>query len=398
MVYRYTLPPQRSPYACQQRELSLRSQTISNAIASSPALKRASLYAYGSASSKSASRNYQSWVDQADKENVKIATYPVSSKNVFEEDSCQYDPADPTTWGIKPLPPLPRDSESSTKASSIMSKSDDDAAMLQSPVLQPYSEPDTPSHNLAQLIGDHLRINDDSVDDTHHRTTSSSYHDPESEPSRVQSPIPNGKTNMLSVTNLAKYGKTNDRLSNLRSGSPSSAAEDFFMEEISDPQYDSSLISRYRFASSPGGSTSNEHVKGYDGAYETVVSSRPSLAPSPSPSVDGRSPLRRAKRRASQFSLRSLSKSFTRPRLGFRRWANSVYRESSRRFNIAKQKIKQHAETERRDFAAWKAQRRKSKATEAQDSATNGHHKNHDWWKEGMAKYQASKLGRFQKV
>ncbi|KAJ6786592.1 hypothetical protein PWT90_04672 [Aphanocladium album] len=240
MVYRYTLPAQRSPYACQQREFSLRSQTISNAIASSPTLKRASLYSYGSAQSKSASHNYQPWVERVGKENVKITTYPVSSKKVFEEDNCQYDPADPTTWGIKPLPPLPRDGESATKASSIMSKSDDDAAMLQSPVLQPYSEPGTPSRNLAQLIGDHLRINDDSADDTHRRTTSSSYHGPESEPSRVQSPISNGNTNMLSVTNLAKYGKTNYRWSNLRSGSPSSAAEELLPAERHDPHYDSS--------------------------------------------------------------------------------------------------------------------------------------------------------------
>lgn len=242
MVYRYTLPAQRSPYACRQRELSLRSQTISNAIASSPALKRASVHAHESSNSKDSSFNYQTWVEQIDKENVKIRTFPTLPKNPFEEDMGQYDPADPTTWGIKPLPPLPHgDGAGSLKASSIMSKSDDDAAMLQSPVLPPCTEPEA-SHNLAQLIGDHLRIDDEHLDHRQRRTTSSSYHNPESEPSRVQSPILTGHVHMLSATNLAKYGKTNDRLSNLRSGSPSSATGELVLPEGIYPPDDSSSV------------------------------------------------------------------------------------------------------------------------------------------------------------
>lgn len=304
-----------------------------------------------------------------------------------------------------------------------MSNSDDDAAVLQSPVLPPYPEPAAASHNLAQLIRDHLRIEDEHpVNHTHRRTTSSSYHGPDSEPSRVQSPISNGNANMLSVTNLAKYGKTNDRLSNLRSASPSSMNGDLNMQEISGHSGDSSStanslqtqpskvvvpytyerqISRYRFASSPSESVTNDRLKGYDGADETVLSSRPSLAPSPASSLDGHSPIRRAKRRASQFSLRSLSKSFSkRSHLGFRKWANSVYRESSRRFSVARQKMKEHAETERRDFSAWKAQRRKSKASEAKKQKKNGtfHQKNPDWWKDGLAKYQTAKWVKLQKA
>ncbi|KAM3516378.1 hypothetical protein MY11210_000137 [Beauveria gryllotalpidicola] len=241
MVYRYTLPAQRSPYACQQRELCLRSQTISNAIASSPGLKRASLYAHRSLDSKEASLNYKPRVEQLDKENVKITTCLVSSRNILDENMGQYDPADPTTWGIKPLPPLPHGS-GSRKALSITSSSDDDATMLQSPILAPYAEPAEDPNNLAQLIGDHLGIDDEQQSHTQHRTTSSFYHDPDSEPSRVQSPISNGNVNMLSVTNLAKYGKTNDRLSNLGSGTPSSDTADLLLQESGDAQDDSSSV------------------------------------------------------------------------------------------------------------------------------------------------------------
>lgn len=241
MVYRYTLPAQRSPYACQPRELSLRSQTISNAMASPPTLKRASLYTQDPISKVRPLKN-QPWIQQIDKENVKVRTYPVSPKDVVDEDMCQYDPADPATWGIRPLPPIPSDDNSNShKAPSIMSRPDDDAAMLLSPILQPYTE-SADVHNLAQLIGDNLRIDDEHPDHAQHRTTSSSYHDPESEPSRVDSPISNGHVNILTATNLAKFGKTNDRLSNLRSGSPSSATGELLEQDSNDSQNDPSSV------------------------------------------------------------------------------------------------------------------------------------------------------------
>ncbi|KAK8144947.1 hypothetical protein G3M48_005110 [Beauveria asiatica] len=112
-------------------------------------------------------------------------------------------------------------------------------------------------------------------------------------------------------------------------------------------------IRRHRFASFPCDLDKHHHGRGYDGVDETVVSSRHSLAPSSNASVDTRSPLRRAKRRASHFSLRSLSKPFSkRSFLNLRKWANSIYRKSSRRFSVAKQKLTQHTETERRSFFA----------------------------------------------
>lgn len=151
-------------------------------------------------------------------------------------------------------------------------------------------------------------------------------------------------------------------------------------------------IRRYRFASSPSEAEADGHGRGYDGADETLVSSRESFALSPASSADARPPLRKAKRRASHFSLRSLSKSFSwkRSHLGLRKWANSVYRETKR-------KIKKHSETEGRGHSAGKAQRRKSKAAETESPKINGalstgsRHKKRDWWKEGVAKYHVSK-------
>lgn len=381
MAYRYTLPAQPSPYTCQQRELALRSQTISNAIASPTGRKRASLY------SRAPPKDYlpqqQPRIDLVDKENVRITTYPVSAKTALRVDTIPYDPADPTTWGVKPLPPLPLDEDSPPMdAGSIHSKADDDCPMLQSPIMPPCSEANEKSHNLAKLIGDHLRIDDDQpTHASHHRTTSSSYHGPESEPSRVQSPIPNAHGNVLNVSDIAKYGKANDRLSNLRSGSPSSATGDLLLQDDygssdngpatgawqKEPYVYERQISRYRFASSPSeGTASNVHGNGFDGADETIISSQPTIAPSPPASVGAQHSLRRAKRQASHFSLRSLGKPFSkRPRLGFRKWANSVFHESGRRLRVAKRKIKEHAGMERRQFTTWKSQRRNGKAVDS---------------------------------
>lgn len=241
MVYRYTLPAQPSPYTCKQRELSLRSRTISNAIASSPGLKRANFYSHSSLDSKVRLRQQQPWTEHIDKENVKITTYPVSSTKRPESDYCEYNPADPTTWGVKPLPPLPLVGTPVWNDTSIFSHGDDDAAMLQSPILPPCPDPMEPTHSLAQLVGDHLRIDDEAgVRSTDHRTTSSSYHDPDYEPSGVHSPVSNAHVRMLSVTELAKYGKANDRLSNLRSGSPSSATGELHLHDGLEPHDDSS--------------------------------------------------------------------------------------------------------------------------------------------------------------
>lgn len=157
---------------------------------------------------------------------------------------------------------------------------------------------------------------------------------------------------------------------------------------------------RYRFFSSP---SDNNHGRGYDGVDETTIPSR--LTPSPTPSASARSPPRRAKRCASHFSLRSLSKTFSkRPRIGFRKWANSIYRESSRRFGVAKQKIRRHPYTETRDFSAIKTQSPRSKKTETPRPQENGAlsvapcRKNQDWWKEVVAKHHVSKRTKVRKA
>lgn len=133
------------------------------------------------------------------------------------------------------------------------------------------------------------------------------------------------------------------------------------------------------------------------------------LAPSPCPSDEvPPSPLRKLKRKASQFSLKSITEPFSkRPRLGLRKWAASVCREGSRRFSIARQKWKHQTEVEKRDFAAWKAARRRSRPADpligksekgfGVFSFDRVKHGGEEWWQEGVSKYQAPKWMVFHK-
>lgn len=242
MAYRFTLPAQPSPYTNRPRELSLRSQTLSNTPTSGPCFKRSSLYTHDMHYVTERTIKKHARVEDIGKENIKITTYPASQKKSADDDGCHYDPSDPNTWGVKPLPPLPDDFSSAlSRDSSTLCETDDDAAMIQSPILKAYSDAPETCHNLAQLIDNHLRIDSEGTrSSSNHRTTSSSYHDPDSEPSRVQSPFSNAHGNTLNVSDLAKYGKANDRLSNLRSGSPSLATDEFLLHTGGDP-HDTSL-------------------------------------------------------------------------------------------------------------------------------------------------------------
>lgn len=107
----------------------------------------------------------------------------------------------------------------------------------------------------------------------------------------------------------------------------------------------------------------------------------------------------KAKRKASQFSLRSLTQTLSkRPRLGIRKWANSVL---TRHFGLAKQKWRYQTEQEKRDYAAWKANRRRSRPADAligksekgfgAFSFDRCRYGDEEWWKEGVSKYQAPK-------
>ncbi|KAM4064605.1 hypothetical protein HRG_005027 [Hirsutella rhossiliensis] len=120
-------------------------------------------------------------------------------------------------------------------------------------------------------------------------------------------------------------------------------------------------------------------------------------------------PLRPNKRSASQFSLRSLTRSFSkRPRLqGLRKLATHVYRGGSRHLSLARHRWRLQKEQERRQFEAWKAKRRRERPADPLKgksergfgtfSFERGRFGNEEWWKEGVAKYQAPGWMLFQK-
>lgn len=68
--------------------------------------------------------------------------------------------------------------------------------------------------------------------DRHHRRTSSSYPSHGKASTRIQSPEPMYRQNRLSFTNLSRYGRANDRLSNLRSTLASDESYDVTMTKI----------------------------------------------------------------------------------------------------------------------------------------------------------------------
>ena len=452
MVYRYNNNSLPTPFTSPARLAALRSQTVSNAKLSSYGLKRSSLppQSPSSYSDRTGSVRLNS---DADKENVKINADVISADDDDNDSKFRYDPADPTTWGVKPLPPIPRSAltPATDAESPTYSKADDDASLLQSPVIPPLSDDKENSSTLAELVDEHLKVAESTCPSlnpltrvNHHRTTSSSYHSQDHDSVRVGSPEPEKQANYLSTSDLARYGKANDRISNLRSTSPFSSNGDLANQQSlhvpdeaaltmngwQDGTYEKQVYEgtgtdamhptprslryelpkpftcHYQIPKTNSEGTGDD--KGFDGANEANAHSRGYREIESSvDDVDGsHSPLKTLKRKASHFSLSSLSKSLSkRPRLGFRKWASSVIQNGSRRLSIAKQKLKEHAEMERREFAAWKAQRRRARADaaaekEKQSAAfTKDQHKDgEEWWKDGAgSKFHAPRWMTFPK-
>lgn len=205
---------------------------------------------------------------------------------------------------------------------------------------------------------------------SHARSASSTYPSPYHNTPRVQSPLSAYNGHKLSLSDLSRFGRCNDRLSNLRSSSPTSSRKEQLGETSDhDVVLDATVaISEWQDAARPfrhcirnkyaledGSellpsdslsqrdelSTSSHHSPTstiarqqwdeeldvvedrqpvqdqYDGAGEVQHPSSPN-ADHVSPAIvdDGLHPIHRSKRKASQFSLRSLTRSFTkRPRL-----------------------------------------------------------------------------------
>ncbi|PWI70551.1 hypothetical protein PCL_12950 [Purpureocillium lilacinum] len=281
----------------------------------------------------------------------------------------------------------------------------------------------------------------------HPRSTSSEYPSPGHASPRVQSPASTVCIHRLSFSDLARFGRANDRLSYLRSSTPTSSTQDANADVSRHDVLDeaSAAISEWR-----GEPWSNKEApyNHYELTDSSEVLPGDSLSQRASPnrsesangslSIKYQDPLRaeaqgpgspaaaapqaacqatkestrgpdhQTKRKASQFSLRSLSRSFTkRPRLtGLRRFANTVYRGGSRRLSRAYHKWKHQNEVERKQFEAWRANRRREHPADPLNKSEKGfgvfsfeksRYGDEEWWKEGVAKYQAPPWMLFQK-
>ncbi|KAK5998299.1 hypothetical protein PT974_00674 [Cladobotryum mycophilum] len=288
----------------------------------------------------------------------------------------------------------------------------------------------------------------------HVRSASSSYPSQGNASTRVQSPDSILRANRLSLTDLSRFSRANDRLSNLRSSSslselhdrstrenqevlqesssaiaqwqkelrprPSSylqyelseSAEVLPSDSLSQQMPSSSRASPSRAVDSPGLTWQGLHAirAQYDGVHEAnlpsptpELNSPPSYAP---PSYTQHLPGKQSKRKASYFSLRSLSNISLgkRPRLGLRKWANNVYQQGSNRLRLARQKFREQAELDRKMFEAWRIQRRdrqqprRSHRKEASPPRPRPRYgggfperRTDDWWKEGVSRFEAPK-------
>lgn len=110
---------------------------------------------------------------------------------------------------------------------------------------------------------------------------------------------------------------------------------------------------------------------------------------------------RPSKRKASQFSLRSITSTIAakRPRLGLGKLAATIVKGSTRKVSHVRQKWRQQNELEMQQFEAWRATRRRERPGDplkgkhekgySAFSFDRSRYGNEEWWKEGVAKYQA---------
>ncbi|KAH6607773.1 hypothetical protein Trco_004086 [Trichoderma cornu-damae] len=294
----------------------------------------------------------------------------------------------------------------------------------------------------------------------HLRKTSSSYPSREDVSTRVQSPESMLHPYKLSLTNLARFSRANDRLSNLRSTLSSDGGYDVSMstappeameEAITDtaqwqgePRPRAAPYNKYQLSEStdvlPGDSASQQQnpsgahlplstprsandaggltwgsvelLKGqYDGTHEAnnrFESPDPTIR-SPCTPANQEHPHKQSKRKASVFSLRSLTNSLSeRPRFGLRKWASAVYQQGSHRLSLARLKWRQQARRDRSMFEAWRVRHRrmtrdgspcKGKAGWSRGASFSPERKvcaNEDWWTEGVSRFEAPKWMNFR--
>lgn len=303
------------------------------------------------------------------------------------------------------------------------------------------------TNEVIELMRDSLRIKD-AADGllTRVRSSSSSYHSRSSGEPRPasRSPPPSDRRNTLRVSDFSKYSRENDRLSNLQSSSGTDGGSG---ETVYDAAQDAAEAvrvwdrgcrperrvswNRYELPDSPevlpsdsaslrgkpetmlgtmGGGEEQPlpEVPVYRPSFESITAMQdqydgakdqdhaepdgsPDPTTTPRPALGGIEDVenRRHKRKASAFSLRSLTSNLSkRPRLRFRKKAAGFLH-----------RVVLRGERERQNFRNWRASQRRLRPA----GALRGEHEggygafkvaekrygDEEWWAEGVEKYRA---------
>ncbi|KAK2591624.1 hypothetical protein QQS21_010693 [Conoideocrella luteorostrata] len=293
------------------------------------------------------------------------------------------------------------------------------------------------------------------------RSASSAYPSAGHNTPRVQSPVSEYHYgNRLSLSDLSKFGRVNDDLSNLRSSSPTSSEtgdvgdtsnheliadataaitewqdasqplkrgtyHNYSLADSTELFPSDSLSQRDDVSLSPSSpplitsdllptSQSTETTSAlrnlddqYDGALDSRRNGSPEVKRTIAPALDGAShSFHPSKRKASTFSLRSLTRSLAKRRrlTTIRQWAGSVYRNSARRIKEAYRKIKYRHQTPLEDVVGSGAGPGPGafRGNEHPISSPNGKpegsnrmfafdrsRRSEDWWKDGVSRYRA---------
>ncbi|KAM0349016.1 hypothetical protein ACHAPU_003951 [Fusarium lateritium] len=308
----------------------------------------------------------------------------------------------------------------------------------------PTSEILAKQPSLLQMVEDNLRqmrSQTPSPEPKHEdaRSTSSSYPEQGIRSPNVPSPDLDVRFTKFDLGDLTKYSRPYDRISGLRSSSDSSAicqgsthraltgAATAFgkLQRLPTPSYHrfevvSSSEDLTVQASAPQNSIASQ--TSLEDAIEPVVTypltrvkahsqpgglaGRPHPG-SPSPSIKPPRVTRSSKRKASSISLRSLTAGAKRSRVELEKLAHNVCRNTCYKLRQVHDTIKRQHKEPKRQYAAWKAARRKIKPEDAIEgkhekrfasfSIGKGRDGEQSWWKAGVEKYRAPKWMQFSK-
>ncbi|KPM42401.1 hypothetical protein AK830_g4144 [Neonectria ditissima] len=319
-------------------------------------------------------------------------------------------------------------------------------SLLSTPSPEPPAELLAEHANLLKLVGENFRLGSSESTSPEPQITRvrsvSSYLSKGIRSTRIQSPVAGELVHKLSLSNLSQFGRSHHRSSDFRSTSTSpksrsTSAASSTQEAIADAaavinqwQGERKPIESYhRYELNSSGEDSSSEQESSNSEKDYCNSSSDDAKPpryseimeiknqydgvgdahhpeSPLPSAYQRKWPQGYKRKASQFSLRSLTNPLAkRPRLAIKRLASNAYRGGSRQFSRARESVKRQREDEMKQYAAWKAMRRRSKPGDALKgkfekgfgtfSLERSRYGHKMWWKEGVEKYHAPEWMHF---